>query len=152
MTYPTNVKRGEIDMVRKKKTDDKALTPQEETAPPAAESETSEGEDRRGFLVKSGALLAALGVTGLTGEVSALAQELNPRQIKALQDTMDEAFRTKDMSKALASQGRALPADVKSVLSRLTTSDLEAAASLNKKLGGLRDTLKGANNNGVIGM
>lgn len=141
-------------MARKKKTDDNPLATQEETAPPAVESETSEGEDRRGFLVKSGALLAALGMTGLTGEISALAQELNPRQIRAVQTTIDEALRTKDMDKALATQGRELPDDVKRVLSKLTTSDLEAAAGLNRKLGGLRDRLKagGGNNNGYIGM
>ena len=124
--------------------------PVERSTPAAADYEAPSVQERRGFLIKSGVLLAALGMTGLSGTGSALAQGMEAEQVKALQATMDEAMRRKSMKRALAVHGKNLPDNVREVLSTLTASDLSAASRLNTKLARLR---KGdTNNNGYIGM
>lgn len=138
-------------MPKNNKTPNQKLTPQEENAQPPADSKATNLEERRGFLVKSGALLAALGMSGVAGTGSAFGQEMSAQQGKALQATMDEAIKTKNAKRALQTYGKDLPADVQEVLSQLSPSDLRAAASLNAKLSRLRK-LDDTNNNGYIGM
>ena len=123
---------------------------------PAVEPDENVSEERRGFLVKSGALLAALGLAGLTGEGSAFAQDktmmrMSTDEAKALKTTLESAMKSGDIQKALESDGRALSPDVKSILGKLTASDLRAAASLNSKLAGLKSKLADGNN-GYVGM
>ena len=120
---------------------------------PAVEPDANVSEERRGFLVKSGALLAALGLAGLTGEGSAFAQEmrLSADESKTLKMTLESAMKSGNIKRALESEGQALPADVKSILGKLTASDLRAAASLNAKLAGLKAKLADGNN-GYVGM
>lgn len=123
---------------------------------PAVETDENVSEERRGFLVKSGALLAALGLAGLTGEGTAFAQDktmmrMSTDESKALKMTLESAMKSGDIQKALESDGRALPTDVKSILGKLTASDLRAAASLNTKLAGLKAKLADGNN-GYVGM
>jgi len=122
---------------------------------PAVEPDANTLEERRGFLIKSGALLAALGLAGLTGEGEAFAQEramrMSTEEAKTLKTTLESAMKSGDIQKALESDGRALPADVKSILGKLTASDLRAAASLNSKLAGLKGKLADGNN-GYVGM
>ena len=120
---------------------------------PAVEPDANTPEERRGFLIKSGALLAALGLAGLTGEGEAFAQEMrmSTDESKALKTTLDAAMKSGDIKRALESEGRALPTDVKSILGKLTASDLRAAASLNSKLAGLKAKLADGNN-GYVGM
>jgi hypothetical protein len=120
---------------------------------PAVEPDANTVEERRGFLIKSGALLAALGLAGLTGEGEAFAQEMrmSTDESKALKTTLDAAMKSGDIRKALESEGRALPTDVKSILGKLTASDLRAAASLNSKLAALKSKLADGNN-GYVGM
>jgi hypothetical protein len=123
---------------------------------PAVDPDENVSEERRGFLVKSGALLAALGLAGLTGEGSAFAQDktmmrMSTDEAKALKTTLESAMKSGDIQKALESDGRALSPDVKSILGKLTASDLRAAASLNSKLAGLKAKLADGNN-GYVGM
>ena len=123
---------------------------------PAVDADENVSEERRGFLVKSGALLAALGLAGLTGEGSAFAQDktmmrMSTDESKALKMTLESAMKSGDIQKALESDGRALPTDVKSILGKLTASDLRAAASLNSKQAGLKSKLADGNN-GYVGM
>ena len=120
---------------------------------PAVEPEAGVAEERRGFLIKSGALLAALGLAGLTGEGSAFAQEMrmSTDEAKTLKTTLDAAMKSGNIRKALESEGQALPTDVKAILGKLTASDLRAAASLNSKLAGLKAKLADGNN-GYVGM
>ena len=124
---------------------------------PAVDPDENVSEERRGFLVKSGALLAALGLAGLTGEGSAFAQDkttmmrMSTDEAKSLKMTLESAMKSGDIQKALESDGRALPTDVKAILGKLTASDLRAAASLNSKLAGLKSKLA-EGNNGYIGM
>jgi hypothetical protein len=123
---------------------------------PAVDPDENVSEERRGFLVKSGALLAALGLAGLTGEGSAFAQDktmmrMSTDEAKALKTTLESAMKSGDIQKALESDGRALSPDVRSILGKLTASDLRAAASLNSKLAGLKSKLADGNN-GYVGM
>ena len=123
---------------------------------PAVDPDENVSEERRGFLVKSGALLAALGLAGLTGEGSAFAQDktmmrMSTDEAKSLKMTLESAMKSGDIQKALESDGRALSPDVKSILGKLTASDLRAAASLNSKLAGLKAKLADGNN-GYVGM
>jgi hypothetical protein len=123
---------------------------------PAVDPDENISEERRGFLIKSGALLAALGLAGLTEEGSAFAQDktmmrMSTDEAKTLKTTLESAMKSGDIQKALESDGRALPADVKAILGKLTASDLRAAASLNSKLAGLKSKLA-EGNNGYVGM
>ena len=123
---------------------------------PAVDTDENTSEERRGFLIKSGALLAALGLAGLTGEGSAFAQDktmmrMSTDEAKALKTTLESAMKSGDIQKALESDGRALSPDVRSILGKLTASDLRAAASLNSKLAGLKAKLADGNN-GYVGM
>ena len=123
---------------------------------PAVDTDENTSEERRGFLIKSGALLAALGLAGLTGEGSAFAQDktmmrMSTDEAKSLKMTLESAMKSGDIQKALESDGRALSPDVKSILGKLTASDLRAAASLNSKLAGLKAKLADGNN-GYVGM
>ena len=123
---------------------------------PAVDPDENVSEERRGFLVKSGALLAALGLAGLTGEGSAFAQDktmmrMSTDEAKSLKMTLESAMKSGDIQKALESDGRALSPDVRSILGKLTASDLRAAASLNSKLAGLKSKLADGNN-GYVGM
>jgi hypothetical protein len=100
--------------------------------------------------------LAALGLAGLTEEGSAFAQDktmmrMSTDEAKALKTTLESAMKSGDIQKALESDGRALSPDVRSILGKLTASDLRAAASLNSKLAGLKSKLADGNN-GYVGM
>lgn len=124
----------------------------EENIPAAVDPDHSDAEERRGFLIKSGALLAALGMAGLGGSSSVFAQErMSKEDAKTLQTTLNAAMKGGNMERALAAEGKALPADVRTILGKLTASDLRAAASLNNKLAGLKDKLADGNN-GYVGM
>lgn len=118
---------------------------------PVVDPDQTVGE-RRGFLVKSGALLAALGMSGLNGANSVFGQELSRENAKTLQTTLNAAMKSGNMERALAAEGKDLPADVRTILGKLTASDLKAAASLNNKLAGLKNKMAAGDNNGWIGM
>lgn len=94
-----------------------------------------------------------LGASGLVGLESVEAQrklQLTRAQGKALQNVLDAAMKSGDMQSALQESGKRLPKEVKSILTQLNREDLKAAASLNEKLGRLRNIA--ADNNGGIGM
>lgn len=129
------------------------------------ETESHEAEEsatgRREFLTRSGALLALLGAAGVLN-TDALGQDnvrvapgairakqLDQRQVKNLQSTLQEAITKRDTS-VLQRPNSVLPAEVSAALARLTQEDLDDAARLHSKLSDLQNKLR--DNNGVIGM
>lgn len=130
------------------------------------ETETNGAEEsatgRREFLTRSGALLALLGAAGVLN-TDALGQEdtvrvapgairakqLDQRQVKNLQNVLQEAITKRDTS-VLQRPNTVLPAEVSAALARLTQEDLDDAARLHGKLSDLQNKLR--DNNGIIGM
>lgn len=119
----------------------------------AASIEMGEAEsNRRAFLTRSGALLAALAASGVVGVEGVAAQErLTAAQTTALRDVVRKAMANGgNLDVAMRSQNARLPASTVATLKSLTRADWQAAARLNSKLGRLQNAV--ADTNGIIGM
>src|SRR5687768_15054259 len=134
-----------------KKTDKESRTAKPKPDAPGAKDDI---KGRRGFLTKSGLLLAVLGAPA-----AALAQSPTPvlrgsirldrRQALSIENVVREAERSGNIAAALESHGRRLPTEVKTSLRQLSADDLRSIASLRQKLGSLETNLA-ADNNGVV--
>lgn len=124
-----------------------------------SEDESSPPAGRRGFLTRSGVLMAVLAAGGV-GTTEASAQSAGPvgvgvlseKEARKLEAVIKQTISNKgNLQDAIEAQNAKLSPQVLDILKAMTSEDWAAAGRVNSKLKGL-DAFMAGDNNGYAGM